>query len=118
MVGAQSTISKQLPIPAQVIQSQSLLTEVCKCLFLTIDVIIANVDMGCAELDDSYMAQTVKASLNTTKRIQEQLDKIDFVLQIGDISYALGYSSMVCLVKTVIERESYVEQSLSVGCIL
>ncbi|KAL5499790.1 hypothetical protein EMCRGX_G011250 [Ephydatia muelleri] len=56
--------------------------------------IIAYGDMGCAELDDSYMAQTVKASLNTTKRIQEQLDKIDFVLQIGDISYALGYSSM------------------------
>lgn len=56
--------------------------------------VIAYGDMGCAEMDDSYMVQTVKASLNTTKRIREQLDKIDFVLQIGDISYAMGYSSM------------------------
>ena len=51
--------------------------------------------MGCAEMDDSYMVQTVRASLNTTKRIKEQLDKIEFVIQIGDISYAMGYSSMV-----------------------
>ena len=56
--------------------------------------------MGCAEMDDSYMVQTVKASLNTTKRIEEQLDKIDFVIQIGDISYAMGYSSMVCGIVT------------------
>lgn len=58
--------------------------------------------MGCAEMDDSYMVQTVKASLNTTKRIEEQLDKIDFVIQIGDISYAMGYSSMVCGIVTCI----------------
>lgn len=57
--------------------------------------------MGCAEMDDSYMVQTMKASLNTTKRIKEQLDTIDFVIQIGDISYALGYSSMVRHMSTV-----------------
>ena len=60
----------------------------------------AFLDMGCAELDDSYMVQTEKASLNTTKRIMEQLDKTDFVLQIGDISYALGYSSIVRFMNT------------------
>ena len=51
------------------------------------------------------MVQTVKASLNTTKRIQEHLDKTDFVLQIGDISYALGYSSMVCFMKTAVQLQ-------------
>eukprot|EP00731_Ephydatia_muelleri_P012018 Em0006g912a len=62
--------------------------------------------MGCAEMDDSYMVQTVRASLNTTKRIKEQLDKIEFVIQIGDISYAMGYSSLV--ITTTLDLEESV----------
>ncbi len=34
-------------------------------------------------------------SLNTTKHVIEQIDEIDLVLHIGDISYAVGYSSEV-----------------------
>jgi hypothetical protein len=33
------------------------------------------------------------SSLNTTKHVIEQIDEIDLVLHIGDISYAVGYSS-------------------------
>ena len=51
--------------------------------------------MGCGEPDDSYQMETEQPSMNTTNRIQEQLDDIDFVMHIGDMSYALGYSSVV-----------------------
>ena len=54
-------------------------------------------DMGVAESDDSYLVETCKYSLNTTSRIKAQLSSLDIVLQIGDISYALGYSSMVSM---------------------
>ena len=53
--------------------------------------------MGVAETDGSYLVETCKYSLNTTSRIKAQLDNLDIVLQIGDISYALGYSSMVSI---------------------
>jgi len=52
-------------------------------------------DMGCGEPDDSYQMETEQPSMNTTNHIQEQLDDIDFVMHIGDMSYALGYSSVV-----------------------
>lgn len=56
--------------------------------------VIAFGDMGVAEPDGSYLVETCKYSLNTTSMIKAQLDSLDIVLQIGDISYALGYSSM------------------------
>ena len=52
-------------------------------------------DMGVAESDNSYLVETCMYSLNTTSRIKAQLRSLDIVLHIGDISYALGYSSMV-----------------------
>ena len=52
-------------------------------------------DMGCGEPDDSYQMETEQPSMNTTNLIQEKLDDIDFVMHIGDMSYALGYSSVV-----------------------
>ena len=52
-------------------------------------------DMGVAESDGSYLMESSKYSLNTTSRIKAQLSSLDIVLHIGDITYALGYSSMV-----------------------
>ena len=57
-------------------------------------------DMGCGELDDSMMMYTERPSLNTTNHILKQLDDIDIVMHIGDISYAKGYSSVVCIAFT------------------
>lgn len=34
-------------------------------------------------------------SLNTTRNVLSQIDFIDMVLHIGDISYAVGYSAQV-----------------------
>ena len=34
-------------------------------------------------------------SLNTTRMVENMVDEIDFVLHIGDISYARGFSSVV-----------------------
>ena len=53
--------------------------------------------MGCGEEDDSFfLVEDIQPdSFNTTKMIEEQLDDIDFVLHIGDISYARGFSSVV-----------------------
>eukprot|EP00731_Ephydatia_muelleri_P012123 Em0006g1017a len=56
--------------------------------------VVAFGDMGVAESDGSYLVETSKYSLNTTSRIKAQLSSLDIVLHIGDITYALGYSSM------------------------
>ena len=34
-------------------------------------------------------------SFNTTRMIRKQIENIDFVLHIGDISYARGFSAVV-----------------------
>ena len=56
-------------------------------------------DMGCGEEDGSFfLVEDIQPdSFNTTKMIEKQLDKIDFVLHIGDISYARGFSAVVRL---------------------
>lgn len=53
--------------------------------------------MGCGEEDGSFfLVEDIQPdSFNTTKMIEKQLDKIDFVLHIGDISYARGFSAVV-----------------------
>lgn len=53
--------------------------------------------MGCGEADDGLLVYPGKPSLDTTKHIYNQIDRIDFVLHLGDISYAKGYASMVCV---------------------
>ena len=55
--------------------------------------------MGCGEEDGSFfLVEDIQPdSFNTTKMIEKQLDKIDFVLHIGDISYARGFSAVVRL---------------------
>ena len=55
--------------------------------------------MGCGEEDESFfiVEDIQPESFNTTRMIEEQIDKIDFVLHIGDISYARGFSAVVRL---------------------
>ncbi|CAL4898421.1 unnamed protein product [Urochloa decumbens] len=51
-------------------------------------------DMGKAEEDSSdEYGNYEQASLNTTKQIINDLENIDMVIHIGDLSYANGYSS-------------------------
>ena len=54
-------------------------------------------DMGCGEEDGSFfLVEDIQPdSFNTTRMIEEQIDDIDFVLHIGDISYARGFSAVV-----------------------
>lgn len=41
------------------------------------------------------------ASLNTTARLTAEADEHDFVMHVGDIAYAEGFSTSVSVVKTV-----------------
>lgn len=56
-------------------------------------------DMGCAEEDGSvFLLNNIQPdSFNTTHMILKQMDRgsVDFVLHLGDISYARGFSSVV-----------------------
>jgi len=54
---------------------------------------IAYGDMGKAEQDGSLEHWEENPSLNTTRNVLAQIDEIDLVLHIGDISYAVGYSA-------------------------
>ena len=62
--------------------------------------------MGCGEEDGSFfLVEDIQPdSFNTTRMIEEQIDNIDFVLHIGDISYARGFSAVVshCICPLVI----------------
>ena len=53
--------------------------------------------MGCGEVDDSlFLIEDIQPnSLTTTNILQKQLENISFVLHIGDISYARGFSAVV-----------------------
>ena len=59
--------------------------------------ILTLLDMGCGEEDGSFfMVEDIQPdSFNTTRMIMEQIENIDFVLHIGDISYARGFSAVV-----------------------
>ncbi len=53
--------------------------------------------MGCGQIDDTlFLVEDIQPhSFDTTDLIQTMLDDIDFVLHIGDISYARGFSAVV-----------------------
>ena len=53
--------------------------------------------MGCGQVDDTlFLVEDIQPhSFDTTDLIQTMLDDIDFVLHIGDISYARGFSAVV-----------------------
>ena len=53
--------------------------------------------MGCGMLDGGFfLVEDIQPdSLNTTRMVENMVDEIDFVLHIGDISYARGFSSVV-----------------------
>ncbi len=53
--------------------------------------------MGCGQIDDTlFLVEDIQPhSFDTTDIIQTMLDDIDFVLHIGDISYARGFSAVV-----------------------
>lgn len=53
-------------------------------------------DMGTGQYDDSMQAkEQQQPALNTTRLVMGQLNQTDFVLHVGDISYAEGYASVV-----------------------
>lgn len=56
-------------------------------------------DLGHAVTDDTqeYFAGE-PPSIATTKRLIEELDKHDFVMHVGDIAYAEGYSTTVSVI--------------------
>lgn len=64
--------------------------------------------MGCGEEDGSYREQLFNPSMNTTARIKQELDKVDFVLHIGDMSYAQGYAAIVSVMSTCITTCSFI----------
>jgi len=55
--------------------------------------LIAYGDMGKGEEDGSFEHWEEVPSLNTTKNVYSQINFIDLILHIGDIAYAVGYSS-------------------------
>ena len=57
--------------------------------------IIIFVDMGCGEVDGSYREQLYNPSMNTTNHLKKELYRTDFVMHIGDMSYAQGYGAIV-----------------------
>ena len=59
--------------------------------------ILCCVDMGCGEIDGSYREQLYNPSLNTTDRLMGELYRTDFLMHIGDMSYAQGYAAIVSL---------------------
>ena len=56
---------------------------------------VVSTDMGCGEIDGSYREQLFNPSLNTTERLLEELSRTDFLMHIGDMSYAQGYAAIV-----------------------
>ena len=52
-------------------------------------------DMGCGEIDGSYREQLFNPSINTTARLMQELYRTDFLMHIGDMSYAQGYAAIV-----------------------
>ena len=54
-----------------------------------------SLDMGCGEVDGSFREQLYNPSMNTTTNIKNALNKVDFVLHNGDMSYAQGYGAIV-----------------------
>ena len=52
--------------------------------------------MGEAQQDDTLQPDAPQpGAINTTNHIIQQLDNVDMVLHIGDISYARGYAGVV-----------------------
>ena len=59
-------------------------------------------DMGNAQSDDSRQyLPSEQPALNTTRLLNEYLNKTDIVLHIGDITYARGYASVVRCILTI-----------------
>ena len=58
-----------------------------------------HIDMGCGEEDGSifFLNSIQPDSFNTTHMILKEMDRgrVDFILHLGDISYARGFSSVV-----------------------
>ena len=52
--------------------------------------------MGNGQPDNSWQVnENAPSAWNTTQRVLSQIDETDVVLHIGDISYAMGYASVV-----------------------
>ena len=67
----------------------------CMCIYANYKFYFIS-DMGQAQVDDTQ--QPIKAqppAINNTILIEKELSERDFVLHIGDISYARGYAGVV-----------------------
>lgn len=63
--------------------------------------------MGCGEIDGSYREQLFNPSMNTTYRMKGELDNVDFVMHIGDMSYAQGYAAIVSVMHSSTAKHSF-----------
>ena len=56
--------------------------------------------MGVGQVDQSMQVyHDQQAALDTMRRVLNQINQINLVLQLGDISYARGYASVVRMPK-------------------
>ena len=66
-------------------------------------------DMGVGQVDQSMQVyHDQQAALDTMHRVLNQINQINLVLQLGDISYARGYASVVRRLKAISSSHSYV----------
>ncbi len=64
------------------------------------------IDLGHGEIDDTkQVLRDEEPSLNTTRRLVEEMEYQDLVLHIGDICYAEGFAATVRLGVTCMYKE-------------
>lgn len=69
-------------------------------------------DMGHGQLDDTREVQRYEQpSLNTTKNLIKEMDTHDFIIDVGDISYADGY-------EPIVSSRAWLQQPLCNNCFL
>ena len=65
--------------------------------------------MGVGQMDQSMQVyHDQQAALDTMHRVLNQINQTNLVLQLGDISYARGYASVVRRLKPIASSHSYV----------
>lgn len=82
---------------------------IANCVHLTFSIFnITHADMGCGEEDGSFflLNNIQPESFNTTHMILQQMGRgnVDFILHLGDLSYARGFSAVVRREWVVLER--------------
>ena len=82
---------------------------VCKYVYLHVAKSSLFPDMGVGQMDQSMQVyHDQQAALDTMHRVLNQINQTNLVLQLGDISYARGYASVVRRLKPIASSHSYV----------